>query len=575
MRMSGFEEDVVISHVGLLLRKAAKDNTGINQSWLLDVKGYPIQNKRTTLFSNLPFLIRGHAINATRECDLKSNFDLSIDSTRQFEEVPLSNYAGRLYPKSRYIDDRESSLWGYRFFIKGTELIFPQLEMARALFLNTAYLTRKSMGTALIDLEFDRQFDELTHHLNIHLTKANNFSVSALDSRQVRQMLAWLLFQPDALRSYQSIYRHYVQERQFEGDWEKWAFRFDLPNLSGWKMSLRGRYIEGGRHQFFVEEISGVVNASPMPRRVTFSGEMFKEFELVEGPRVNLQEGRNDGVNGSSNNAPPIDDTEIDDTTEPNEQATPVIFNLPMQGMSFLNSFDSQIVAETTIKRSDGTFGEVDVERPGSATGEENGTASSTNEATFHGTGRQAELIPKEQTQNEELEQKANANTESTFAAFDKMVSLLQKRYKWEVEEESVFELAKVGRSRLHRLKTTGHPRKMKAYLLSKKVELGWFYVRLVEVDTTDGVKALSTKILQQDTVEKWEKALDDLKSLIVKKSITWPSDILGSVYGNKVRSLKHPHCSESTINGISPEEVERWVERADLEMSTIEQNQG
>ncbi len=174
MRLAEFDENVTISHVGKLLRKAAPDNAEVNHAWLLDVKGYPIQKKKTTSFSNLPLLARGRVLNATQDPTLKSNFRFSIDSTEQFEEILLFNYDGRLYPKSSYIDQQESELWGYRTVFNGTELIFPQLEMARALFLNTTYLTRKSMGTALIDLEFDRQFDETTRRCRRQLEQLHH-----------------------------------------------------------------------------------------------------------------------------------------------------------------------------------------------------------------------------------------------------------------------------------------------------------------------------------------------------------------------------------------------------------------
>ncbi len=584
MRLADFGENVTICHVGKLLRKSAQDNAEVNHAWLLDVKGYPVQKKKTTSFSNLPFLARGHVLNATQASSLKPNFRFSVDSTEQFEEIRLTSYGGRLYPESSYIDRQESELWGYRTFFKGTKLIFPQLEMARALFLNTTYLTRQSMGTALIDLEFDRQFDEVTRHLQIHFTKANKFSPSAMENSKVRKMLSWLLFQPDAIKSYKSIYRHYVQERVFEGGWEMWQFRFDLPGLSGWEMTLRGRYLEGNERQFFVEEITGLKNATKMPRKVTFTGEMFDKPELVEGARVNVKEGeKGSGGDGKPITASTSESTEVDDEQGSSDLANPVVFVLQSEGMTFSNAFEARIEADVKGKRSDGTAGEVDVEKRNRSAGEELEASCSTHEATSNGTGRQAETMPEEQdgAQDEGSEpledengQGASAGGGTTFAAFDKMVSLLQKKYSWELEQENVFALDKVGRSRLHCLKTTGKPRQVKVVRLSKKTDDGLFNVRLLELDTTDGVKAISTKVLQQDDQEKWQNILDSLKAQLVKKSITWPNDILNSACKNKVKSLIHPHCVDSNINNILKEDIERWADRADEEMSIVEQKQ-
>lgn len=577
MKLAGYDENVTISHVGMLIRKSSPDNKEANHAWLLDVKGYPIQDKKTTSFSNLPFLARGLVLNATKPLTLKSNFSFSIDSIEQFEEIPLANYVGRLYPESQYVDQRESKLWGYRTFCEGTELIFPQIEMARALFLNTAYLTRKSMETVLIDVEFDRQFDEELRLLRIHFTKANNFSISALENSKVRQMLSWLLFQPDAIDSYQSIYRHYVQERVFEGGWEKWQFRFDLPNLSGWGMALRGRYLDGNERQFFVEEITSLINASQMPRKVIFTGEMFDKPELVEGPRVNLIDGEGSAGKGGSSTAPPGQASEIDDDQDPSSLGSPVIFALASQGMIFETPFDTRIEADVKGKRSDGTAGEVDIDRQNKSTDKVSEGSCSTNEATSYGAGHQAETVPEEEQGDSHSEdgQPAEPQNKSSFAAFDRVISLLQKKYGWKMEEENVFVLEKVGRSRLHCLKTTGKPRLVKTVRLSKKTDNDdLFTVRLLEVDATDGVKALSTKLVQQDDQEKWQGSLCNLKVQLVKKSITWPSEILSTISKNKVKSLVHPHSIGSSINSISQEDIERWAERADEEMSRVEQIQ-
>lgn len=573
MRLDGFDENVTITHVGLLLRKVAKDNAR-NHSWLLDVKGYPIQKKKTTLLSNLPTLVRGHLLNSTHEYDLKSNSCLKIGPVARFEEVSLSGYAGSLYPKSKYIDERESALWGYRTFVNGVEIIFPQLEMARVLFLNTAYLARKCMGTTFIDLEFERQLDESGQNLNIHLTKANQFSISVLNERQVRQQLSWLLFREDALSSYQSIYRHYVQERVAEQDWEKWQFRFDLPDLSGWKMALRGRYLKGDKKQFFVEEVMRLENTVQMPKRVTFTGEMFKEIEFFQGPKINLQKGDYD-PNGEVGQkmAPLSETTDLSDEADPNDQATPVIFTSRGEGMFFLHHFDTSVESNRSVQRSDGTLGEKNVQRPNSKT-ETAETKASTNEATSYGYLRSAEMVTEGQKDaaDEGGGDEYDAESESTFSAFDKMVSFLCAKQKWKKDDEFEVELEKVGRSRLHCLKGTERPRKMKVCRLSKDTVDGSYFVRLIEVDATDGVKALSTKILQFDTVEKWHGVSQELKKLIVKKSITWPNNVFDGTYGYKLKSLVHPQCVNSKINSLSQEEIERWAERADLEMSTVEQ---
>jgi hypothetical protein len=207
-------------------------------------------------------------------------------------------------------------------------------------------------------------------------------------------------------------------------------------------------------------------------------------------------------------------------------------------------------------------------------------TSCSTHEASSYGAGRQAETVPEEQKEGfesleGETDQGVSAGGGNAFAAFDKMVSLLQKKHYWKLEEENIFALDKVGRSRLYCLKTTGKPRQVKTVRLSKKTENVLFNVRLIEVDTTDGVKAVSTKILQQDDQEKWQNKLSDLKEQLVTKSIAWPNEILNGITKYKVKYLIHPHCAGTNINNILQDDIKRWAMRADEEMSTVEPKQG
>lgn len=560
LELKGFDNDVEICHVGNFLRKAATQERGPHSKWLLDIKGFPVQHKKATRLSNLPMLARGRRINSTQKHGLKPNFSLNIKSSRQFKPIGLNRYSSHLYKKSAFIDKLESQQWGYRIVTDGTEVIFPQLEMARSFLLVNSYLSRACMSTTFIDLEFDTKFDPDWDLFSVHFTKASTFPLSVLESIGMRKMLSWFLFNPDALNSFNSIYRYYVKDSTIEKGWEKWAFRFDLPDLSGWEMDLRGRYLDTDETQFYVEEIMKLTVASPMPRVVSFSGDMLTEPEVMHGPGLYTS----NEVTGSGSRTVIYDTPLLDDDIEPNSDLSSVIYADEYAEVKFIKPVITTINIQKKGSRSDGKKGK---EEGGAETTEHQAEEMwplSTQEFHIFGTFRQADVGGRKEDEK---------HNQLVFEAFEDMVNRLNARYGWSLEETEIFELKKVGRSRLHKTKGTKIPRQVKSVLLSKSDAYGGnFVVRLLELDTSDGVKAISTKILQEPDLHLWHEQLELLKTELVKNSLSWPNDILNQVCGsqNKNKSLVHQRQNAPSSGNLSSDEIDNWARRANAEMSKV-----
>jgi hypothetical protein len=77
----------------------------------------------------------------------------------------------------------------------------------------------------------------------------------------------------------------------------------------------------------------------------------------------------------------------------------------------------------------------------------------------------------------------------------------------------------------------------------------------LIELDTSDGIKSISTKLIHL-TTDDWKFYLDDIKKHLVAKSLSWPNELFNDVFGeNSHTYIIHPrfslqeNCSRESVN--------------------------
>src|SRR5690606_5105782 len=107
------------------------------------------------------------------------------------------------------------------------------------------------------------------NHVDIHVLKTSTFPKSAFNQSGTKQLLAWLLTDPAAMYSYQSIYQHYQNNRQINGQRETWRFSFDPPPMTNWQLHVKGRYSADNSY-YLVQEIVGIVFDIDMPHTIAF-----------------------------------------------------------------------------------------------------------------------------------------------------------------------------------------------------------------------------------------------------------------------------------------------------------------
>lgn len=108
--------------------------------------------------------------------------------------------------------------------------------------------------------------------------------------------------------------------------------------------------------------------------------------------------------------------------------------------------------------------------------------------------------------------------------------------------------LPKIGRSKQHQLED-GSPRAIKAVRIRYKAT----EVVLLEVDTSDGIKMLSTKVLFGSEPEDWIDHFMQIRKGVVAKSISWPNELLDGMFGKR---------SHAGINHPKHQGAEAWIIR-------------
>ena len=91
-------------------------------------------------------------------------------------------------------------------------------------------------------------------------------------------LLAWLLLDPNAKQSFESICRYFNTQLIDKDGWKKWIFQFDPPSMDGWTLHFRGRY-NRSQDAFLVEEIVGIEIDTDIPTDISFDHPSFTQIK--------------------------------------------------------------------------------------------------------------------------------------------------------------------------------------------------------------------------------------------------------------------------------------------------------
>ncbi|MDE2420568.1 MAG: hypothetical protein KGO49_05245 [Gammaproteobacteria bacterium] len=529
-KINHFDKNVTITHIGGLFKGS------LAKIWSINVQCSPKQEKKFTNFSNAAMLIRGKKLNCNERQLSHPNMVIALSEQNQLIPSFLRDFIElSTDPKLEYFEGIQTS-----FILKRPSQVtvhIPQFELARTLFLINSYFCRASLSTTTIQHEFEVITND--DGVEIVFLENNTMPLKLVRQKGTQSLLAWLLLDPNAKQSFESICLHFNTQLKDENGWKKWIFRFDPPPMNGWSLHCRGRY-NSTQDAFLVEEIIGIEIDTDIPTDITFNHPSFIQVNKDGG-----QSGQGYKPEYSETLDPEIED----DATASNQQGIRIL-NGNESWVSFIKPLEIKkkgTVQITGQKTEDGNDeNELD-----------SGHLVSTDEAHSAGDLPAADVGGKKDYTN--YDQKY-ANR---YDDFNSMIKILQSNHQCKLHESITHELIKIGRSQCHAI-SRDKLRTIKFVHLSYQ---GHDFL-LIELDTSDGIKSISTKLVYL-TLDDWKIYLDDIKKHLVAKSLSWPNVIFDEVFGSNAHThIVHPRHSSSESD--SSESVNSWANRIINELNRL-----
>ncbi|WNK20254.1 Tn7-like element transposition protein TnsE [Halomonas piscis] len=523
MNFKEIENNSRIREIGSIYRRLD------NSDWRIEVKLDPRQKKESFSISQLTALARRRVLNAVdnhNPAGYKSSITIG-DTTqwehRQIGECPITSVAKQ--------GDRHQ--WSFCFESNDIVYYLPQIELARVLFFHYAYLSRLAMIPGGLSEEFDIQENEAEKYAKVNILPTSSLPKYVRESLELRRLLAWVLLDKDARRSFESISSYQLKEGSDVGNYRRWSFRFDPPVLNHVSLKLCGHF-DRDRRAFFVYEIHDVKNlVHTGPEQIEFFDPGFRTPMSAKGV-------------GAESNPRSAEQPLIDDEELPKNEGKDLIFQLPSINFSFSNP---------TYTTRTGMGNRLSSRTPDTSEAEESQNLEklefSTDERTIRGQLPSAVFNVLED-HSDDLHHYIHR-----FEAFAEMVEVLQDKG-CVILESAIKKLpAMAGFSKF--LMTDGNPRCLAFRLLRIR---GQNFV-LLEVDTSDSKTKLSTLLLKQPSTDfDWKKELYLLEKLLVKSSLVWPKKYLDEIFPSHYDRIPHPRTNSFNKTFLEPHSIRRWADR-------------
>jgi hypothetical protein len=523
--IKGIEDNSRVKEIGSIYRRLGSSD------WRINIKLDPGQKKESFSLSQLGLVPRRRLLNATDIGDLKpAGYEkrIKVDNATgwshcQIGECPIKNVQ----------EQEDWQQWCFSFESGGLQFFLPQIELARVLFFHYSYMTRLAMTPNGLIEEFDIQPGDEPGTTEIHILPTSSLPLNPRGNAEQRRVLAWILLDDEVRRSFESISQHQLTEGKDLNGYRHWQFRFNPPALQNVKMSVRGQYLPESE-VLFVYEIDSVENLS------TRSSKQIEFFDpkLAEQQAGKARSGQDSGV---PTEALQINDDELasSDAGEYQLQVPPVILSFSEPAYTTRKSYDGR-------KRA--SAGKGSEER--NVTGDAH-TEVSTDEPTIRGE------IPAGVFDGVDDQSDDSHLYLHRFEAFVCMIDLLEAQgcevLFGEIRKLPVLQ----GHSKY--LLPDGNPRCVVYRVLKYEHQI----YALVEVDTTDKEKRLSTLLIRQpNDLYYWNSKVEELCQLLVKKSLSWPTKKLGREFSDGYKRIPHQRTSDHNKLILDSASVEQWAKR-------------
>ncbi|WP_420389989.1 Tn7-like element transposition protein TnsE [Marinobacter sp.] len=526
--IKGVKANSRVKEIGSVYRRRG------GSDWRINIKLDPGQGKKNFSISQLALMPRRRVLNATEHFKPAGYpwtihiEDATAWSHRRIRECPIRNVSEQ--------EDRDQ--WCFSFESDGIEFFLPQIELARVLFFHYAYMARLAMIPNGLNEEFDIQPGDDPDKTEIHILPTSTLPLKARGNNEQRRLLAWVLLDEEARRSFSSIAQHQLREGKERNGHRVWKFRFDPPALPNVELSVRGQFHKESQ-VFFVYEVYSAENLSTRSSKVV---------EFFDPRFAEPQAGKGGGVQKA---IVPPNQALINDDELPTVDSEEHILDVPPVTLSFSRPVMTTRKASSGRRRS-GTGEELEED----SETDDGQTEVSTDEPTIRGQLPAAGFNAIDD-QSDDLHLYAHK-----FEAFAAVVELLKIKGCRQVFG-GVRKLPALSGYSKHLLKD-GNPRCISFNLLNKNGKL----YALLEVDTSDYKNRLSTLLLKQPNRDfDWQAALDTLEQRLLQNSLNWPTPYINLVFPGHQKRIQHPRTPSGSRAFIEASSLQHWADRIDLAM--------
>lgn len=523
IKIKNFPENARITFLGSIFKDIKNEEWNItigleNDEYLTKDQRYLLNHAR---FSNMPLLARNRRFNQNKKFTPfnESIITIKIDDLQKWDVIINQS---KQYQFSHIVSDIHATL-------TDIEIVLPQIELVRVLFLHTAYLSR----AALDQRRFFREFDIIKEENQtlINILDFCNFPPSQYDNIGMRRLLAWILLDTEARASFESISKNFLSEKVQTKFREFWNFNFIPPSLKGAELTLKV-YFSPKTNKYYVNEILAISNLpSEINHTVIFCSPNF----TVKNTQVSSE--RSSRGSKHTRNEDPI----IDDKKEANSDKQITIIDSPKITLSLSSPFETKKAA---IKHSGkkGKFNNDDVTilpEPNVGTGES---------TIFGEIGRGEFENCQDESDDLELFMKRFEAFKAMIEQFTLQHNILSKI------KFTISKLPAVNRSKLHKT-DDGNFRS----IAEVQLEFQDKKFSIVEIDTSDNHKPLSTLIVKVESFEAWDQNFPSFKEQIIRRSLRWPTAELLKNIGIP-KGVNHPKNKFEITT--SDKEFKDWVKR-------------
>ncbi|PTN37333.1 Tn7-like element transposition protein TnsE [Desulfonatronum sp. SC1] len=495
--------------------------------WYININLEPVQQKKYLKISQIPVLARHRTLNP---------LNISLEGNRRI--ININNSFTWKSETIKYCHIKNIKInevlnqWCFVFDHDEVRYYSPQIELARVLFYHHANFVRLSLIPGGLAQDFGV---ECINHKEVKVNILQSCTLPSFVRKDhaLRRVLAWILLDSDARKSFESIARYQLQGGNDAESYRTWCFRFDPPKLEKVKLKINGHYDKKSK-AFFVYEIHEIANLScDCPELVVFHDPLFTEKEP----------GQRHAVRPNSSSNPQV---VVDDDQEPNSDKSEMRIDIPKVTFEFANPF------RTTL--SDKKYGQF-------AAGQAKDSKKSINETVLEVSTDESNILGTLQSADYDgLED--NSNDAHLYApkfnAFKQMVDQLVNKQKYIHIRRVIRKLPNIKGFSKHLL-TDGNPRCLDFHLINHE---GLFFA-LIEVDTSDNINRLSTLLLkQQISTFDWDRQLKHLEIQLLKCSLNWPTSFLKTTFGSDFKRIPHPKTASTNKSLLEQESIHHWAER-------------